>query len=82
MGKQIVAFSSLLLGSAFLLMAAGVNGILMPVRGGIEGFTTAELGLLGTGWALGFVAGSLIVPYVVRRVGRILGQGQIRTRTR
>jgi len=77
MGKQIIAFSSLLLGSAFLLMAAGVNGILMPVRGGIEGFTTAELGLLGTGWALGFVAGSLIVPHVVRRVGHVRGYGAL-----
>jgi len=37
----------------------------------MEGFSTAELGLIGTGWATGFILGCLIAPIVVRRVGHI-----------
>jgi MFS family permease len=33
--------------------------------------STAELGLIGTGWAAGFIAGCLAAPIVVRRVGHI-----------
>lgn len=43
----------------------------MPLRGAAEGFSTGELGLLGTGWATGFVLGCLTAPIVVRRVGHI-----------
>ena len=43
----------------------------MPLRGAAEGFSTNELGLLGTGWATGFVLGCLTAPIVVRRVGHI-----------
>ena len=77
MGGHIVAFSSLLLGSAFLIMAAGLNGLLMPVRGAIEGFTTTELGLMGTGWAVGFIAATLLVPAIVGRVGHVRGYGAL-----
>jgi hypothetical protein len=70
MPPQLVTVASLLLGSAFLLMANGLHGLLLPVRGAMEGFTVAELGLLGTSWATGFVAGCLLVPAIVRRVGR------------
>ncbi len=33
--------------------------ITLPIRGAIDGFTTTELGLIGTGWAVGFVLGCL-----------------------
>lgn len=75
MAAQLVAFSSLLLGSAFLVLASGLNGILLSLRGAIEGFSTTELGLLGTGWAVGFVTATLLIPHVVRRVGHVRGYG-------
>ena len=56
MATQLVAVASLLLGSAFLLIAGGLHGLLLPTFGVAHGFTTTELGLLGTGWAAGFVA--------------------------
>ena len=69
--KQFLPISALLLGSAFLLFAGGINGLILPVRGNHEGFSSASLGLLGTGWALGYVAGCMITASVVSRVGHI-----------
>ncbi|SIS96910.1 Predicted arabinose efflux permease, MFS family [Roseivivax lentus] len=63
------------MGSAFLLFAGGLNGLILPIRGEIEGFTAASLGLLGTGWALGYVMGCLFTPWLVKRVGHIRAFG-------
>ncbi len=60
---------ALLCGTAFLLMASGLHGLLLPLRGGVEGFSVTSLGMLGTTWAGGFVAGCLFAPRLVRRVG-------------
>ncbi len=71
MARQIVPILALLLSTAFLLAGNGMHGLLLPLRGTAEGFTTAELGMIGTGWASGFVLGCLTAPIVVRRVGHI-----------
>ncbi len=73
-GGELSRFTSLvalLLGSAFLLFAGGVNGLILPVRGEIEGFTAASLGLLGTGWAVGYILGCLRMPRIVATAGHI-----------
>ncbi len=75
MASQLVPVAALLMGSALLLVAGGLHGLLLPIRGSIEGFTTTELGLIGTGWAIGFVAGCLVVPRIVRRVGHVRAYG-------
>ena len=77
MTSQLVAVASLLLGSAFLLIAGGIHGLLLPLRGTIEGFSLTELGLLGTSWATGFIAGCLLMPQVVRRVGHARTYGAL-----
>ena len=41
------------------------------MRGGLEGFSSLSLGLLGTGWAIGHVTGCITVPKIVRRAGHI-----------
>lgn len=71
MVRQLVPISALLFGSALLLFAGGVHGLILPVRGSIEGFSASALGLLGTGWAIGYVAGCLIAPRLVAAVGHI-----------
>ncbi|WP_347232801.1 MFS transporter [Roseovarius sp. A46] len=63
------------MGSALLVFAGGVNSLILPVRGELEGFSAASLGLLGTGWALGYVAGCLRTPALVARVGHIRAFG-------
>ena len=62
---------ALLRGTAFLLAANGLHGLLLPLRGQAEGFSTFALGLLGTGWAGGFILGCFIAPRMVRKVGHV-----------
>jgi len=66
---------SLLRGTAFLLAASGLHGLLLPLRGQAEGFSTTSLGLFGTAWAGGFVAGCYFAPRLVRRVGHVRAFG-------
>ena len=66
---------SLLRGTAFLLAASGLHGLLLPLRGQVEGFSTASLGLMGTAWAGGFVAGCFFAPRLVRRAGHVRAFG-------
>jgi MFS family permease len=75
MVRTILPLAALLLGSAFLLFAGGINALILPIRGQIEGFTATALGLLGAGWALGYVAGCLRTPAMVARVGHIRAFG-------
>lgn len=71
MSKSLLPLISLLLGSAFLFLAGGLTGILLPVRGGIEGFSSFSLGLLGSGWSIGYMSGCFVVPKLVSRAGHI-----------
>src|SRR5262245_59303725 len=66
---------SLLRGTAFLLAASGLHGLLLPLRGQLEGFSTSALGLMGTAWAGGFVAGCFFAPRIVRRAGHVRAFG-------
>jgi MFS family permease len=71
MASTLVPIAALLLSSAFLLIAGGLHGLLLPIQGSHHGFTTFELGLIGTGWSIGFVCGCLLLPAIVRRVGHV-----------
>ncbi|SEN07775.1 MFS transporter [Palleronia pelagia] len=73
--RSLFSLAALLMGSAFLLFAGGLNSLILPIRGEAEGFTAASLGLLGTGWALGYVVGCLRTPTLVARVGHIRAFG-------
>ncbi len=68
---QVVKIYALLLGSALLMFGGGLQGLLLSVRGAEEGFSLLALGLIGTGWSIGFIAGSVSVPMLVRKVGHI-----------
>ncbi len=75
MFRQLLPVSALLFGSGLLLMAGGINGLILPVRGSMEGFSAFSLGLLGTGWAIGYVSGCLLTPKLVSNVGHIRSFG-------
>ncbi len=68
---SVVKIYALFLGSALLMFGGGLQGLLLSVRGAEEGFSLTALGLIGTGWSVGFVAGSIAVPMIVRNVGHI-----------
>lgn len=75
MVRQFLPVSALLLGSALLLFAGGINSLLLPMRGSAEGFSAMALGLLGTGWAIGYVLGCWWTPRLVGRVGHVRAFG-------
>ncbi|EPX79150.1 MFS transporter [Litoreibacter arenae] len=62
---------ALLLGMMFLMVGNGLQGSLMGVRGGIEGFSTYELSLITSGYFLGFLGGSRLAPGFIQRVGHV-----------
>lgn len=68
---------ALLFGTAYLLSASGLHALLLPLRGQFEGFSTTSLGLLGTSWAGGFIAGCYLAPRLVRRVGHVRAFGAL-----
>ena len=56
---------------AFLVMGNGLQLMLLPIRGGIEGFSTLQIALLGSGYFVGFVLGCALAPLAIMRVGHI-----------
>jgi MFS family permease len=71
LARQLLPVLALLVSTVFLLSGNGLHSLLLPLRGASEGFSTNDLGLLGSGWAVGFVLGCLTAPTVVARVGHI-----------
>lgn len=68
---HIVAIATLLLGIAVILAGNGLLGTLLGVRGEMEGFSSATLGLITAGYFTGFVAGTFVIPDIIRRIGHI-----------
>ena len=68
---HIVAIATLLLGIAVILAGNGLLGTLLGVRGEMEGFSSATLGLITGGYFAGFVAGTFVIPDIIRRIGHI-----------
>ena len=58
-------------GVSFLLVGSGLLTSLLAIRGGIEGFDTATLGLLGSAFFAGYLSGTYFVPAMIRRIGHI-----------
>lgn len=71
MTRQLLPVFALFMSTVFLLAGGGMQVVLLPVRGQIEGFSATQIGFIGAGWAIGFTVGCIIVPYLVRRVGHV-----------
>ncbi|MEM7068275.1 MAG: MFS transporter [Pseudomonadota bacterium] len=69
--RQIFPLLALFCGTVFLLGGGGLQVVLLPIRGQAEGFTASQIGYIGTGWAIGFTLGCILVPIMVRRVGHV-----------
>ncbi|RVV99444.1 MFS transporter [Mesobaculum littorinae] len=61
----------LLLGIGLLMVGNGLQGTLLGVRGGIEGFATWEMSIVMSAYFLGFLGGSRLTPELIRRVGHV-----------
>ncbi|AYD02109.1 MFS transporter [Neorhizobium sp. NCHU2750] len=71
MRRNLLPVLALLTGTLFLFLGNGLQGLLLPLRGTLEGYPNETLGLLGTSWAAGFVIGCFVAPNVVRRIGHV-----------
>ena len=61
--------SSLLLGMGILMLGAGLQGTLLGVRATLEGFSPLLIGAVMAAYYVGYVAGSLVAPSLIHRVG-------------
>lgn len=62
---------ALLLGMGLLMVGNGLQGTLLGVRGGIEGFSTFQMSFVMSAYFLGFLGGSRLAPELIRRVGHV-----------
>lgn len=69
--KVIASTWPLLMGVMLLMVGNGMQGSLLGIRGAIEGFRTVEISIVISSYFVGFLAGSLMVPGMIRRVGHV-----------
>ncbi len=62
---------ALLLGVLLLLIGNGLQGTLLGIRGGIEGYDAATMSLVMSGYYVGFLVGSRRATVLIARVGHV-----------
>ncbi len=62
---------ALLLGVMLLLMGNGIQGTLLGIRGGIEGYDAGTMSLVMSAYFAGFLGGSTYAPGMIQRVGHV-----------
>jgi MFS family permease len=62
---------ALLLGFGLMQMGNTLQGTLLSIRGGIEGFLPAQIGAVGAGFWVGIVIGSLRCGKLIQSVGHV-----------
>lgn len=68
---HILPISSLMIGTALLLLGNGLLSTVLVLRGSLEGYSDQMLGLLGSAYFIGFFLGTYVVPPLIRRMGHI-----------
>ncbi|MBK0399358.1 MFS transporter [Limibaculum sp. M0105] len=61
----------LLIGMFLLMIGNGMQGTVLGIRGGLEGFDATTMGLVMSGYFLGFLGGARLTPVMLRRVGHV-----------
>ncbi|MHA7878915.1 MAG: MFS transporter [Saccharospirillum sp.] len=61
----------LLLGIVLIMLGNGMHFTLIGLRGGIEGFSAAELAIVTSSYFVGFLSGARYSPRLIRRVGHV-----------
>lgn len=68
---HLIPITSLMIGTALLLLGNGLLSTLIALRGSIEGYTDQTLGMMGSAYFVGFFIGTYVVPRQIRRMGHI-----------
>lgn len=71
MKNALAPVAALLIGVSILLTGQGLQGTLLPVRAGLENFSTIAIGLIGGAYFLGFTVGCLKGGELVKSVGHV-----------
>ena len=61
----------ILLSAALVVSGNGLLQTMLPMRADLEGFSTAMIGLQGTAYFGGFIAGCILGPGLIKNVGHI-----------
>jgi MFS family permease len=71
MREALLACWPLLVGIGLMMLGNGLQGSLLGVRAGLEGFPTAITGLIMSGYYVGFLVGSFVTPKILGSVGHV-----------
>ncbi len=67
----IIPIGALLFGVALLLLGNGLLNTLLAVRGNMEGYSDGLMGLIMSGYFVGFFAGTFLAIPLIKRIGYI-----------
>ena len=62
---------ALFFGYAIICLGHGLQGTLVGVRSVVENFSYIETGFMITGYYVGYLIGSIFIPYFLKNVGHI-----------
>jgi MFS family permease len=71
MASVLRPVTALLISAGIVLAGNGLEGVLLPLRGSLQGFSELEIGLIGSSYHAGLMIGCLICPRIIARVGHI-----------
>lgn len=69
--QVIVPTTALLTGVALMLLGSGLLNSMLALRGSALDFGDAKLGLIASGYFVGFLLGTFLAPLLLRRVGHV-----------
>jgi MFS family permease len=69
MQKQILSVASILASVLIFLIGSGLLGTVTPVRAHLAGFSDLLIGIIGSAYYVGFIAGCFVGPRLIARVG-------------
>lgn len=67
----VISILSLLLASAILLLGVGLQGTLIALRAGVEGFSVDTTGVVMAAYFIGYALGTRLCPTLIRQFGHI-----------
>lgn len=71
MVSLLTPIGALLTGVALLLLGSGLLNTLLALRGELEGYSDQMLGLIMSGYFIGFLIGTFLALPMIRRIGHI-----------
>ena len=71
MASVILKTWTLFFGFAIICLAHGLQGTLLGIRAIVEGFSFVSTGIIVAGYYVGYLAGSILIPILLQRVGHI-----------